>query len=57
MTVGLPMDHHGVTCKQAFEALRNQARSQRRKIAEVADEAIHAAETLNAPLSKETSDE
>jgi response regulator NasT len=51
--VGLLMERHGLNRQQAFEALRNQARSQRRKIAEVADEIIDAAEVLNAAVSKE----
>lgn len=54
--VGLLMERHGFNRQQAFEVLRSQARSQRRKIAEVADRMIDAAETLNAPASKDPPD-
>jgi response regulator NasT len=48
--VGVLIERHGMDRHAAFEALRHQARSQRRKIGEVADEIISAAERLNAVL-------
>lgn len=53
--VGLLMERHGLSRQQAFDALRNQARSQRRKIIDVAEEIIAAAELLNAPMTKDGS--
>lgn len=46
--VGMLMERHGMTRQEAFEALRNQARAQRRKIGDLAEELIEAAERLNA---------
>jgi response regulator NasT len=47
MAVGLLMERERLDRRAAFEVLRSRARSQRRKIAEVADEILSAAETLN----------
>jgi response regulator NasT len=47
MAVGLLMERRRLNRQQAFEALRTTARSQRRKIAEVAEEVLAAAEMLN----------
>lgn len=47
--VGLLMERHGLTRQAAFEALRTQDRSQRRKIAEVAEGIIEATETQSRP--------
>lgn len=47
MAVGLLMERRRLNRQQAFEALRSTARSQRRKIAEVAEEVLAAAEMLN----------
>lgn len=47
--VGLVMERHGLDRQEAFEALRVHARSQRRKLEEVAAEMITASETLNQP--------
>jgi len=49
IAVGVIMERQRLDRQMAFEALRRQARSQRRKIAEVAEEILSAAETLNAP--------
>ncbi len=47
MAVGLLMERRRLGRKQAFDLLRSTARSQRRKIGEVAQEMIDAAELLN----------
>lgn len=47
MAVGLLMERRQLNRQQAFEALRSSARTQRRKIAEVAEELLSAAELLN----------
>jgi response regulator NasT len=49
MVVGILMERHRLTNRQAFEALRMHARSQRRKIEEVAKELVQAAEQLVLP--------
>jgi response regulator NasT len=48
MAVGLLMERRRLGRQQAFELLRTAARSQRRKIADVAEEVLAAAEVLNA---------
>lgn len=48
MVVGILMERCNLTAIQAFDALRDEARSQRRKIAEIAKEYLAAAETLHA---------
>jgi len=48
MAVGLLMARRRVSRQQAFEALRTAARTQRRKIGDVAEEVLSAAELLNA---------
>jgi response regulator NasT len=45
--VGVLMERHKLTGEDAFEMLRQRARSERRKIADVARELIEATETLN----------
>jgi response regulator NasT len=47
MAVGLIMERRRLNRQQAFEALRTSARTQRRKISEVAEEILTAAELLN----------
>jgi response regulator NasT len=47
MAVGLIMERRRLNRQQAFEALRTTARTQRRKIGEVAEEILSAAELLN----------
>jgi len=49
MAVGVLMERQRLDRRAAFEALRRAARSQRRKITDVADEILNAAEALNAP--------
>jgi AmiR/NasT family two-component response regulator len=45
--VGVLMERHKLTGEAAFEALRQRARRERRKIADVARELIEATESLN----------
>lgn len=52
MVVGILMERCNLTAIQAFDALRDEARSQRRKIAEIAKEYLAAAETLHAMTSR-----
>jgi response regulator NasT len=47
MVVGILMERCGFTAIQAFDAMRDEARSQRRKIADVAREYFNAAEALH----------
>jgi len=47
MVVGFLMERCGFTAIKAFDALRDEARSQRRKISEVAREYFNAAEALH----------
>lgn len=47
--VGLVMERYRLGRQQAFEALRVHARSQRRKLEDVAAEMVKATETLNLP--------
>lgn len=53
VAVGILMERHRLLQDAAFAALRNEARSQRRKVAEVAEQIIAAAELLNAPSQAE----
>jgi response regulator NasT len=48
IAMGLVMERYRVTRVAAFEALRSRARSQRRKLGEVAAEIVDSAEALNA---------
>ncbi len=48
MVVGIFMERCNLSPIQAFDALRDEARSQRRKIAELARDYLQAAETLHA---------
>ncbi len=45
--VGVVMERHRLSHDAAFEKLRNHARSQRRKLTDIADELIKAVETVN----------
>jgi AmiR/NasT family two-component response regulator len=45
--VGVLMERHRLSAEAAFESLRQRARSERRKIAEVARDLLEATETLN----------
>jgi response regulator NasT len=47
--VGIIMERYRLDRQSAFEALRFHARSQRRKLEDVAGELVHAAETTNLP--------
>jgi AmiR/NasT family two-component response regulator len=47
MAVGILMERDGLDRQAAFEALRQHARSSRRKIAECAEEIVSAVDTLN----------
>lgn len=52
MVVGIFMERCNLTPIQAFDALRDEARSQRRKIAELAQEYLAAAETMHTLSSR-----
>ena len=52
MVVGILMERCNLSAIQAFDALRDEARSQRRKIVDVAKEYLHAAETLHNMSSR-----
>ena len=47
--VGLLMERRGLGREEAFETLRDHARSQRRKLREVAAEIVRASEVVNFP--------
>lgn len=47
--VGVLMERRGLDREEAFETLREYARSQRRKLREVAAEIVQAAEVVNLP--------
>jgi two-component system, response regulator PdtaR len=47
VAIGITMMHYRLSRKDAFELLRKDARSQHRKLAELAKEVVAAAETLN----------
>lgn len=47
IAVGLMMERFGLDSDAAFNLLRNNARSQRRKLAEVAEDIVKAAKTLS----------
>ncbi|WJW75425.1 response regulator [Thiohalobacter sp. IOR34] len=49
--IGLIMERYCLTREAAFEMLRSQARSQRRKLAEIAGDLVQAAETINGVRS------
>ena len=49
IATGLIMERYHLTALAAFEALRSNARAQRRKLSEVAAELVSAAEKLNIP--------
>jgi response regulator NasT len=52
MVVGILMERCNLTAIQAFDALRDEARSRRRKISEVAKDYLAAAETLHGMSSR-----
>jgi response regulator NasT len=52
MVVGILMERCNLTAMQAFDALRDEARSQRRKIYEIAKEYLVAAETMHGLSSR-----
>ena len=47
IVVGVLVERYGVDRQQAFDMLREHARAQRRKVADVAEELLRAAETLS----------
>jgi len=52
MVVGVLMERCDLSAIQAFDALRDEARSQRRKIADIAKEYLAAAETVHTMSSR-----
>ncbi len=54
VAIGILMERHRLGQDQAFQALRAQARSSRRKVADVAAEIVHAGEVLSASPSGES---
>ena len=46
--IGVIMERYRVTSDEAFEKIRKMARSQRRKVADVADEIVKASDVINA---------
>ncbi len=51
VAVGLIMERHRLSADEAFEALRQYARSQRRKLDDVAAQMVSAADNINIPIS------
>ena len=47
IVIGILMERYGVGRQEAFDMLRDHARTQRRKVSEVAEELLRAAETLS----------
>ena len=47
VAIGILMQEYHITTEQAFDMLRGQARSQRRKVASVASELVQAVNNLN----------
>jgi two-component system, response regulator PdtaR len=47
IAIGVLMERYRLTSDEAFDALRSFARSERRKVREIAADVIHAAETMN----------
>jgi response regulator NasT len=47
VAVGILMERHGMDSDQAFELMRQHARSQRRKMIEIAEEIVHAGQVLS----------
>jgi response regulator NasT len=56
MAVGVLMERERLDRKAAFDLLRSRARSQRRKLAEVAEELLAAAEKLNEFSPRQSAD-
>ena len=54
IAVGILMERCNLTALQAFDALRDDARSQRKKIADLAHELMNAAETLTGMANRVT---
>ena len=51
--IGILMERYRVTNQKAFNMLRTEARSKRKKITEIAQDVLHATETVNQfPLEK-----
>ncbi len=53
VAIGILMERHRMGQDQAFQTLRAQARSSRRKVADVAAEIVHAGEVLSVSASTE----
>lgn len=51
--VGILMERHKLTQAAAFELLRAEARSQRRRVADLAEMIVGAVETLNSVVSRD----
>jgi len=49
VAIGVIMERHRLTERQAFDLLRNRARSQRRKVIDVAQELVDAVNLMNLP--------
>lgn len=54
MAVGIIMERHRESSSQAFDSIRKYARSQRKKLAEIATEIVTAAELMNTIKDKES---
>lgn len=54
--VGILMERHRLTQATAFELLRTEARSQRRRVADLAEMIVGAAETLNGVVPRDNPD-
>lgn len=52
MAVGILMERRGLDRKEAFEALRDDARAQRRRLTDAAADLVDAMETVNHPRPK-----
>ena len=51
--MGIIMERHRLSSAQAFDNIRKLARSQRKKLAEVANEIVIATEFINAVKDKD----
>lgn len=56
IAIGIVMERRHLSRQEAFELLRGQARSERRKLAELAREVVLAAETLNLSAASPAAD-
>lgn len=50
VAIGLIMERHRLNADEAFEALRQYARSQRRKLDDVAAQIVNSADDINIPI-------